>query len=95
MAWLLEELLNGGRLNDLRRTHDQRPVADVGHHAEVVGNQQDRCSLLGAQGAQQIEDVRVYRHVKGRRGLIGDDQFWVAGQGQGDDHPLGSCVQHR
>jgi hypothetical protein len=55
---------------------------------EVVGDQQHAHRPLGLQAAQQFENLRLDGHVERRRRLIGDQQARIAGQRDGDHHPL-------
>ena len=48
--------------------------ADLGHHAEIVGDEDDRCAGLLAQLAHQVEDLRLDRDVERRRRLVGDQE---------------------
>ena len=43
---------------------------------------------LALQLAQQVEDLRLDRHVERGRRLVGDQQLRLAGQRHGDHHAL-------
>ena len=43
---------------------------------------------LVRQPPDQLEDLRLDRHVERCRGLVGEDQLRVAGQCDGDHHTL-------
>ena len=42
----------------------------------------------GYQFAQQLQDLRLQRHVQRRRRLVGDQQFRLSDQRHGDQHAL-------
>src|SRR5262245_56609521 len=52
-----EELLHGRVLHDLRRVHDGDVVGELGHHAQVVGDDHDRHAEFRLQVAHEIEDL--------------------------------------
>ena len=61
---------------------------DLGDDAEVVRDQQDRHAEPLAQLAQQLEDLRLDRHVERGRRLVGDQQLRVARERHRDHHAL-------
>ena len=42
---------------------------------------------------QQLEDLRLDRHVERRRRLVGDQELGLAGDGHGDHHPLAHAAR--
>ncbi len=74
--------------DDTPGVHHHYPVGDFGHHAKVVGNEQNRHAVLFLQGAQQVEDLRLHGNVQRGSGLVGDQYIGFHGQGDGDHHPL-------
>ncbi|MPM17173.1 hypothetical protein SDC9_63561 [bioreactor metagenome] len=40
------------------------------------------------QGLHKLQNLRLDGHVQGGGGLVGDEQLGLAGQGDGDHHPL-------
>jgi len=56
--------------------------------AEVVRDQQHAHRPLGLQAAQQLENLRLNGDVERRRRLVGDQQARIAGERDGDHHPL-------
>ena len=83
-----EEHLGGGLLDDPPRVHHRHVVAGLGDHAEVVGDQQDRGAEASAKVGEQVEDLRLDRHVEGGCRLVGDHEIGLAGQRHRDHHPL-------
>ncbi len=85
---VVEQRAGGGPLHDAPGVHDHDVVGPVGHHPEVVGDQDDRHVALPLQVGQQIEDLGLHGDVEAGGGLVGHDQPGSAGQGDGDHHPL-------
>src|SRR5918995_206949 len=85
---VVEDLVERALLDDPAGIHDGDPVSDVGHHAEVVGHQDDRRASLVTQLAHALEYLRLDRHVERRGGLVRDQDGRVAGQGERDHHAL-------
>ena len=68
--------------------HDRHPIGDLRHDAHVMGHQQNADPLVVGQLAQQVEDLRLDRHVEGRRRLVGHEQPRLARQCRGNHHAL-------
>ena len=64
--------------------HDGDVVGHISDDGHVVGDEEDRNALVLCQGAQQVEDPRLDSDVERGGGLVGDEDRWVAGHGQGD-----------
>ena len=75
-------------LDDLAGVHDVHPVGIPGHHAQVMGDDDQGDAHVPGQLLHQFQDLRLDGHVQRRGGLVGDDQFGLAAQGHGDHHPL-------
>jgi hypothetical protein len=84
----LEHLGRRALLDDPAGVHDGDPLACLGQHRQVVGDQQQGQPELAPQLRQQGEDLGLDHHVQGGGGLVGDQQAGRAGQGHGDHHPL-------
>ena len=83
-----EEIPGGGRLDDLALEHHCDAIGEIGDHAHVVGDEDDRGSVLVAQVAQQFEDLGLDRHVEGGGRLVGDDHRRVQRQRHRDHDAL-------
>ena len=53
-----------------------------------MGNQDEGCAFLLPQVLNQVKDLGLDGHIQRRRGLVGDEQLRIAGQGDGNHHPL-------
>ncbi len=88
MAGVCKQFGGGRLLDDPAGVHHGHVVAGLGHHAEIVRDQQDRGAEPRAQVGQQIKNLRLDRDVERRRGLVGDHEIGLTGQRHRDHHPL-------
>jgi hypothetical protein len=82
------ELLGRGHLHQLSQVHDRDPVRYVPHHRQVVRDENVGQSQVILQVVQQVDHLRLDRHVQRRHGLVTHDQSWVDGQGPRHPDPL-------
>ena len=75
-------------LDDPAGIHDRHLVRLLGHHPEVVRDEDHRHAVALAQRAQEIEDLRLDGDVQRGGGLVGDQHARLARDGDGDHHPL-------
>ena len=88
------EVGGGGVLDDLAGVHHGDPVAHPGDDAEVVGDQQHGDVEALLQVGEELEDLRLDRHVERGRRLVGDEQLGFACQGHGDEDALAHPARH-
>ncbi len=74
----LEDVERRSLLHGLAVLHHHDRIGEVGDHAHVVRDEDDRGVESRAQAAQQLEDLGLHRHVERRRRLIGDEEHRVA-----------------
>ena len=72
-----EERVSLGELDHLPDVHDRDTVADVTDHAEVVRHEQIRETERVLEIEQNIERLRLHRHIEGGDRFIGHDQARV------------------
>ena len=75
-------------LDDLAQVHHGDAVADVAHDRQVVGDEQVRQAELALQVLEQVDDLRLDRHVERRHRLVADDQLRVQAERPGDADAL-------
>ena len=63
------------------------------HDAEIVRDQDQRRVALGDEAAQQVEDLRLDRHVERGRRLVGDQQLRLAGERHRDHRALAHAAR--
>jgi hypothetical protein len=74
-----------GDLDDLAEIHDRDPLGEVPDHGQVVRDEQERDAHVALELLEQVDDLRLDRHVQRRDRLVGDDQLGVEGERAG--HP--------
>ena len=75
-------------LDDLAAAHDEHPVGDAAHHAEIVRDKQVGQPVLPRQIRDQVENLRPHPHVEGGDRLVEDHQLGPDDQGAGDGDAL-------
>jgi hypothetical protein len=94
---LVKDVVFGPLLGGPAGVHDHDVVGDVGDHAEVVGDHEQRSMRLLLQLEQQVEDLGLHRGVQRGGGLVGDDHLRRQGHRHGDHgslaHAAGELVR--
>ena len=67
-------------LDDATRIHHRNPVGKILDDAEIMGNEQVGHACLALQLGEQIEDLRLDRHIKRRSRLIKNHHLRANGQ---------------
>ena len=75
-------------LHDPAGVHDSETVGHSSHDPEVVGDEDQRHVALGLLALQQLEQLRLDRHVERGRRLVGDHDLGVCGEGHCNGDPL-------
>ena len=78
----------GGDFHHPPQVQDHHPVTQVLHHVQVMRNEQQGQPQLLAQADQQVDDLRLDRHVQRRQRLVGDDEAWLRSQRAGNAQAL-------
>ena len=84
----LGDVVGRTQFHELAEIHDGDAVADVAHHAEVVGDEQIGESELALQVGEQVQHVGLDRHVERRHDLVAHHELGPQGQHAGDVHAL-------
>ena len=85
---LREERLGRAALDDAPGVHDEDAPAHAGHHAEVVGDHDDRGLVLARELLEQAQDLRLDGHVERGGRLVGQQQLGIARESDGDHDAL-------
>ena len=64
--------------HDSAGLHHHDPVGKASHHAEVMGDQDDRGVQFTPDVAEEVENRRLDRHIQRRRRLVGNQQIGAA-----------------
>ena len=75
-------------LDDASGVQHADALAQPGHQAQVVRDEQDGGVDAPAQLLDEVEDLGLHRGVQTRGGLVQHEQVRVRGEGHGDDHAL-------
>ncbi len=88
MARPVEDFLRLTLLGDARRVHHDDAVGVARHHAEIVGDDDQRNVELARQILHQFENLRLDGDVERGGRLVGDDQLRIARESDRDHHAL-------
>ena len=83
-----QHLGGGAGLDHHTGLHHHHLVGDLGHHTEVVGDEQHGRALAFLQVLDEFQDLRLGGHVERGGGFVADQQGGFHGQCAGDDDPL-------
>ncbi len=88
MPWLRVDLRRRCPLDDLAEVHHGDVIGDVAHDGEVVRDEQVCQPALGLQIGEQIEHLRLYRHVERAHRLITYYELRLDRERARDAYPL-------
>src|SRR5215212_11802919 len=88
MLGVVEDLVEGPRLDDPAGIHHPDLVRDVGDDAEVVGDEDDRHPQFALKPLDQAQDLGLDRDVERGGWLVGDQQLRIVCEGEGDHGAL-------
>ena len=58
-----------------------------------MGDEDERRAALGREPLEELEDLRLDRHVEGRRRLVGDQQLRLQRERHRDHHALAHAAR--
>ena len=90
-----EQPARAGQLHDLAHVHHRDPLAEVLDDGQVVGDEQVGEVVVLLEILQQLQDLRLHRHVQGGYRLVGDDELRHQRQGAGDRDALALPARER
>ena len=79
MLWVSDYFADRAFLDHLTQIHDIHTVSGLGHHAQIVGNEDDPHTKLIDQVFHQVDDLRLNGHIQSCSGFISDQKFWLRG----------------
>ena len=92
MLGVAEDGVQVARFDHLAAIHHHHLVGDVGDHAEVMGDHQQRHAELGLQVLDEAQDLRLDGDVERGGRLVGDQQRRPADQRHGDHGALAQAA---
>ena len=88
MSRRAQYLLGGALLDDPAEIHHGDAMRDLAHHGEVVRDEEIGETPLALQVGEQVEHLRLYRHVQRRHRLVADDERRLDRERARDPDPL-------
>src|SRR5258706_15796701 len=88
MPWVGEQLRCVRRLGEVARVHDDDAIGDARHNTEVMCDEHDSGVEVASQTGDELENLRLDRHVERGGWLVGDQQLWIARERDGDHDAL-------
>ena len=85
---MVEDVLRLAVLDQMAEIHDADRVGDVLDDGEVVADEEVGELKLVLQVVQEVDDLRLDRHVQRGDRLVADDEFGVQRKGAGDADSL-------
>ena len=76
------------RNDDAPAIHHMHEVAELSDDADIVADENQGGASIAPKLVEQLENLRLRRHVERGRGLIGDDDLGVVGERHGDGNAL-------
>ncbi|MCY1370043.1 hypothetical protein D9M69_571150 [compost metagenome] len=83
-----EQAVHGALLHLLAGIHDRDALRHLGHHGQIVRDEDQGHVVRALQLHQQLHDLGLDGHVQRGGGLVGDQQFGVAGDRHRNHHAL-------
>jgi hypothetical protein len=88
MLRLGEDALDARVLDHLARVHHAHMIGELRDESEIVRDEDHRRAGMAADRANQIDDLRLHRHVERGRRLVEDQKPRPARHGHRDHHAL-------
>ena len=88
MQRLIEDLVTACLLDHLAGVHNHDIIRYFSDDTEIMGDHHNRGTGLLLQLVDQIEDLRLDRHIEGRGRLVTDQELRITAQCHRDHHTL-------
>ena len=83
-----EQIVTRRKFGDLTEIHHRDTVGDVADHRKVMADEQIGQAKLFLQILQQIDHLRLDRHIQCRNWFITHDETRIEGKGAGNADAL-------
>src|SRR4029077_3949675 len=83
-----ENVVLAARLDHLTEAQDHDAVGYISYDTEIVCDEQDGRAIFGLELTDELEYLRLCRHVERRGRLVTDQQNGLENKRYGDDNPL-------
>ena len=88
MLRIRKELGSGSDLDDLALPHHREPVADLCCDLQIMGDEEHGEVQLVLEAGQELQYLRLHRHVQRRYGFVGDQHVRIERESAGDADTL-------
>ena len=88
MTRVFKKIGNFALFHDLPGVHQRHPIGILTHQRQIVCNQQQGYTVLFLQFLEQIQNLRLTRYVKRRRGFVSHHDIGTTSQRHGDHDTL-------
>ena len=88
MARMVEHFICSTVLNNPPVTHHDHAVGNFGDDAKVVRDEHDAGVVMRIELFEELEDLRLRRHIERCCRLVGDQKFRVERKSHGDHNAL-------
>ena len=88
MQRFMEQIAAVCHFADIAQIHDHNPVAEMPDHTQIMRDKEIGQVLARTQFIQQLQDLRLHRHVQGGYAFIQHHKLRVQGNGAGNAHSL-------
>lgn len=93
MPWICKYIFHLTFLNDPAGVHYSNAVGDLGNHAKIMSDQENRHIHIFLQLFEQVQDLGLDSLPQGSCRLISNDHSWIGGQGNGDHYSLAKTAR--
>jgi hypothetical protein len=94
VARLGKQRIATGGLHQLSEIHHRHVIAEMLHHAKVMGDKQKGNAEIVAQIGKQVDDLRLDRDIQRRDRLVGNDKVRVENQRPGNPDTLALTAEN-
>ena len=88
MGWTQVDIGTRSHLDDLAEVHHRDPRRRVADNGEVVRDEEVRQVEPSLKRLQEVDDLRLDRHVECGDGFVENEKPWVERNGTGDSYSL-------
>src|SRR5215470_14905823 len=94
MQRVVEQLVAIGQLDDAAEIHHRDTLTEMPYDREIVGDEQVGETEARAQILEQVDDLRLDRHVERGHCLVANDEFGLERERARDPDPLALAARH-
>lgn len=88
MGRIVKQVFDRPGFHNLSSIHDRQPITEIADHPQIMGNEQNRQSMLAGKIPQQNDNLRLNRDIKRCGRLVCDQKLRLAAKRHGDHDSL-------